>query len=186
MIENTQSNLYEAIRGLNLPRPNPLPQGRGKEGIRVFSLMLSLLVALFTLTGCVEERIFSPQGFRLQEITLKSPQGEKIEVVVEVAETKEEKKIGLMGREELKDGHGMLFISETPYRQSFWMKNTLIPLDIIFFDGNGKVVSFETMMPCKADPCPFYNSKGAAMFALELPSGFVNEFGVDRGWVMLK
>ncbi len=149
-------------------------------------LLAPLILIGVLLTGCVEERIFSPHGFRLQEITLKSPRGETVEVVVEIAETMEEKKKGLMGRKELKENHGMLFVSETPFRQSFWMKNTLIPLDIIFFDGNGQFVSYQTMMPCKEDPCRFYESEGQAMFALEVPSGFVNMHGVGDGWKLLK
>ncbi len=156
-----------------------------EEVNNAIKLLAPLILIGILLIGC-EERIYSPDGFRLQEITLKSPQGEKVEVVAEIAQTKEEKRKGLMGRRELKDGHGMLFTFETPFKQSFWMKGTLIPLDILFFDGNGKFVSAETMLPCEKDPCRFYGSEGPAMFALEVPSGFVNEYGVDRGWVMLK
>jgi hypothetical protein len=144
------------------------------------------VILAVVITACVEERIFSPYGFRLQEVTLKSPSGEKVRVVAEMVETEKEKKKGLMGRKELKDGHGMLFTFETPYKLSFWMKNTFVPLDILFFDVNGKFVSAETMLPCEKDPCRFYESDGQAMFALEVPSGFVNEYGVDRGWELLK
>lgn len=76
----------------------------------------------------------------------------------------------------------MLFVSPTEEEQSFWMKNTLIPLDILFFTSSGDFVSSTTMFPCKEDPCPTYVSTGPARFALEVNAGFVKEHGIRKGW----
>lgn len=104
---------------------------------------------------------------------------------VEVADSAEERAKGLMGRENLEEGHGMWFVFEEEAPRSFWMKNTLIPLDIIFFDKDKKAVRMvSNMEPCKkneGNDCPLYASRAPAMYALEVRSGFVQAYGVGVG-----
>jgi len=73
-----------------------------------------------------------------------------------------------MNRESLPQDAGMLFVFDTPGSYGFWMKNTLIPLDIIRLDQNFVVVDTATMTPCTADPCPSYNHRGLALYVLEI------------------
>ena len=113
---------------------------------------------------------------------LVSPEDEEIKLTVEIADNPAERRKGLMYREELKDNHGMLFIFEAERKLYFWMKNTIIPLDIIFFDADKSYVSDTTMTPCKKDPCRNYQSDGPAQYALEVSAGFVEKYGVGRGW----
>lgn len=88
---------------------------------------------------------------------------------VEIAETPEERSRGLMYRESLDEGSGMLFIFDQEKRHSFWMKNTLIPLDIIWLDKNTKVVYIKkNAQPCKKDPCQKYRPSQKAMYVLEV------------------
>lgn len=87
-----------------------------------------------------------------------------------------------MFRDHLEDNAGMLFPFDPPRALSFWMKNTLIPLDVIFFDVDGKFVSVSTMVPCVEDPCAVYRSGGPAAFALEVRDGFAEEKGIGSGW----
>ena len=91
---------------------------------------------------------------------------------VEIADEPDEQSQGLMNRTELPKGHGMLFVFETPRAVSFWMKNTLIPQDIFFFDESGEYVGFQTMQPCKKDPCEHFLSIQPVKYALEVNAGF--------------
>jgi uncharacterized protein len=77
-------------------------------------------------------------------------------ILLEVARTSEQQSTGLMNRTELASNRGMLFIFSPPRPVSFWMKNTLIPLDMVFV-SNGVVKHIGTkILPCQADPCPAY------------------------------
>jgi hypothetical protein len=62
----------------------------------------------------------------------------------------------------------MLFVFPEPSSGGFWMKNTLVPLRIVFFDRHGKRVRALTMKPCRRDPCPLYDPGRRYRFALEL------------------
>jgi uncharacterized membrane protein (UPF0127 family) len=116
-------------------------------------------------------------------IFLKSPDGNtRIPVTAEIAADQASQQKGLMFRTRLDMGTGMLFIFDRPKKLSFWMKNTLIPLDILFFDAEGNLVSSTAMVPCQKDPCPLHQSSGDALFALEVPGGFIAQSGVGPGW----
>ena len=120
----------------------------------------------------------------IQTITLVGPHKEVVEVQVELVDSPEERAQGLMFRNHLPEGRGMLFIFEDEQPLSFWMKNTLIPLDIIFFDKGGQFVSGDTMIPCTGDPCPMYPSQGPAKVAVEVPFGTIEREGIGEGWVV--
>lgn len=92
---------------------------------------------------------------------------------------------GLMGRTRLAADHGMLFAFPDSAPRGFWMKNTLVALDILYFDGDRRLVSVQhDVPPCKADPCPIYPSGGAARYVLELAAGTARRIGAVRGDVL--
>ncbi|HVT03347.1 MAG TPA: DUF192 domain-containing protein [Thermoanaerobaculia bacterium] len=98
------------------------------------------------------------------------PDGFKIDC--ELADTDETRQQGLMYRESLAPGKGMIFIFTQAGFYPFWMKNTLIPLDMIWLDGTKKIVSIsEKVPPCAADPCPTYPPTGNALYVLEIAGG---------------
>jgi uncharacterized protein len=85
----------------------------------------------------------------------------------EVAKTSAQRALGLMNRRRApKDG--MLFVFPETTTGGFWMKNTLVPLTIVFFDSAGKRVRRLSMTPCRKDPCPIYDPGRPYRFALEL------------------
>ena len=97
---------------------------------------------------------------------------------VELANTPQERSQGLMFRESLEGG--MLFIYQEPGMHNFWMKNTLIPLDIIWLNKDLEVIYIESAQPCKTESCHSYGPKEDSMYILELN---INS-GVEVGDVM--
>ena len=101
---------------------------------------------------------------------------------VEVAQTQEEHGRGLQFRESLGQDEGMLFIFPSIRRQSFWMKNTLIPLDIIWMDRNKRIVFvMPNVLPCKTERCPVYTPDTDASYVLEVNAGVTAELGLSVG-----
>lgn len=99
-------------------------------------------------------------------------------VVAEVARTPEEREQGLMYRQELPDGTGMIFVFDDAQVRSFWMQNTYVALDIAFLDVSLRVIDIQQMEPQTTDP---HESAGPAMFALEVPKGWFAAHGVKVG-----
>lgn len=117
------------------------------------------------------------------DLTLSSFDGSQtVSVKVEVADSAKERTKGLMNRESLDKGTGMLFVFPEPQMLSFWMKNTKIPLEILFFDPSGSFVNVYTMKPCAQDPCEAYTSEALSQYALEVSPGFREENGIGVGW----
>jgi hypothetical protein len=106
------------------------------------------------------------------------------ELLVAVADDPGERSQGLMFVESLGDLDGMLFVFDRDVRSGFWMKDTLIRLDIAFFSSDGVFVDGLTMEPCEVDPCPNYRPGGSYRYALEMPAGTMAggepELVVDR------
>lgn len=100
---------------------------------------------------------------------------------VEVVADDESRARGLMFRDSLADDHGMLFIFEREQTLAFWMKNTKIPLDIMYFDGARKLVSVASAPPCTTPQCPNYPSEAPAKYTLELKAGTARRIGAKRG-----
>jgi len=100
---------------------------------------------------------------------------------VDLAETPEQQALGLMFRDELPEDHGMLFLFPVEAMRSFWMKNTRIPLDIIYFDDELRLINVQTARPCRTRQCPVYPSMAPAKYVLELNAGKAEELGARPG-----
>lgn len=105
------------------------------------------------------------------------------EVRVEIADTPKFLAKGLMGRTSLADGEGMLFVFEKSKILSFWMKNTLIPLSVGFFDEEKRLINAADMSPVGpgADSWPTFESKSPAQYALEVPQGWFARNHIQPG-----
>ena len=101
---------------------------------------------------------------------------------VKIASTQEELSKGLMFRESLGKNSGMLFVFSEEDFHNFWMKNTLIPLDIIWINSDKKIIFIErNVQPCLEEICETYSSGEKALYVLELNSGKVDEVGLEIG-----
>jgi uncharacterized protein len=106
---------------------------------------------------------------------------ETVTVPVEIAETPSQREQGLMHREELPADEGMVFLFDEEQTSGFWMKNTLIPLSIAFYDTDGVIVRILDMEPCAADPCTVYEPGAPYRGALEVNAGAFRRWGVEAG-----
>lgn len=109
------------------------------------------------------------------------PSGTKIDA--EVADTPQARNVGLMFRDSLPPGGGMLFIFQEAGPYLFWMKNCKFPIDIIWFNEQKEVIFLsEKTPPCKADPCPNYGPLDKkALYVIEVASGFVEREKLKLG-----
>ncbi len=138
-------------------------------GARLFSALLAALL----VTGC------APRALPWVEL-----KGVRYEV--ELATNNEARARGLMFRDSLPSDHGMLFVFPYEGPQAFWMRNTKIPLDILYFDRDLRFVSVAAgVPPCTTQECPSYPSKAPAMYVLELNAGHSRRLGVVTGDALL-
>ena len=105
----------------------------------------------------------------------------RVVLKVELARTRAERERGLMNRRSLAAKAGMVFLYSEPHRGGYWMKDTLIPLDIAFYDGRGKILRVFTMQPCRRDPCRIYDPEVACRAALEVNAGSFRRWRVRAG-----
>ncbi len=141
-----------------------------------------LLFALVTLTAAATSGCRHAQSATESsdaEVVLQTRAGEQ-HVKVEIARSDPERQRGLMFRQHLEPGRGMIFLFEYPQHLMFWMKNTYIPLDMIFIGADRRVVYVEE----NAEPLTLQNRGPAdedSQFVLEVPGGWARAHGVERG-----
>ncbi len=101
---------------------------------------------------------------------------------VEIADSEQERRQGLMFRTQLPEDGGMLFIQPTAGPATFWMKNTYIPLDLLYFDSAGRLLEIHAETPpCTTLSCPTYSSNGAVKYILELNAGSARRLNLQPG-----
>jgi len=133
-------------------------------------IALTFLFFLVILVGCKSQNtVIIDNGI------------EKIQVNVEIADTPAERTKGLMFRQFLEEDSGMLFIFENEDYYGFWMKNTLIPLDMIFISESLEIVDIKHAIPCTEDPCGNYVPTRPAKYVLEVNSEFTTGHNIIIG-----
>ncbi|MDE0283393.1 MAG: DUF192 domain-containing protein [Gammaproteobacteria bacterium] len=128
---------------------------------------------LFIAAGCTAQT-----QFKTGSLTIATKSGE-LNYRVEVADTNRLKSIGLMYRSSMPEGQGMLLLNEKPQRMNIWMKNTFIPLDIIYIDSNGHIVKI--VENARTESTTVMPSDGKVKAVLELNSGQVRQKNISVG-----
>jgi uncharacterized membrane protein (UPF0127 family) len=118
-----------------------------------------------------------PQG----NLTVARSGTPELSLHVQIAETDQARQTGLMGVKAMSDQVGMAFLFNLSTSTPFWMKDTLIPLDIAFWDGQGRIVNIITMTPCKADPCYQYQPSTPYIASVEVNAGLLAAKGIHPG-----
>lgn len=120
-------------------------------------------------------------GIKTERIFVVADSNE-IAVDVEIADNDLEREKGLMYRENLCEDCGMLFKFPKDVQNGFWMKNCLIPLDILFISNEGKILDIKRdFRPCDQDECPTYSPDQPYRCVLEVNSGWSEKNGVETG-----
>jgi uncharacterized membrane protein (UPF0127 family) len=128
--------------------------------------------------GAVASEVASASDALVPAVTF--PDGHVVRV--EIAADNELRAQGLMYRDQLRPGAGMLFFFPGDGEYSFWMKNTRIPLDIIWIDSDRRVVDAKfDVPPCRVDDCPSYAPDGRARYVLEVAGGEARKHGLKKG-----
>jgi uncharacterized membrane protein (UPF0127 family) len=140
-----------------------------------FALVLALLLALPAALLCGLSEAKDPEA---------APKFKKILVGktplrVEVVETLEKQERGLMFRQSLPENEGMLFVYREPQELAFWMRNTFIPLDIVFVGADGIILNIHQARPL--DESVLYRSAGSAKYVIETNQGWFSRHGIRPG-----
>jgi uncharacterized membrane protein (UPF0127 family) len=138
------------------------------------------VLAMVALAGSCGGPARSPANLPLGELRIFTA-GSEVTLHVEIAETPETQTVGLMHRRRLEPDAGMAFLFTRPTMTAFWMKDTLIPLSIAFWDSSGRIVATFDMDPCQRDRCPVYTPGALYIGAVEANRGFFRAHGVTVG-----
>jgi uncharacterized protein len=149
----------------------PAPTNSSRNPITV---AIAIIIALSTLTIALGA---CAQGPRIEIV---GPGGAQRAVVsVEIADTTATREYGLMYRKQMDENAGMIFVFKSPRHNEFWMKNTVIPLDMIYADGAGKIIGVVRNAPPFSEDIDAVD--GDSQYVLEVNGGFCDRHGVKVG-----
>ena len=201
-VTNMDSNTVSIVDAQLVEVVNEIPVGNGPHGIAFsadggdlsyVSNMRGNDVTIINNSGSNISATLSSGGVGPNELVARKPAMEIVRtednnsaviarVFVEVPDDQEEFMRGLMFRQHLPWNAGMLFAFNNDEPRTFWMKNTLIPLDMMFVDSSSRIVDIkESVPPCEQDECPTYPSQEPAQYVLEVNAGFVQDNGIKIG-----
>ncbi len=132
-------------------------------------------------TTAAAEPVVVPEGFERVAATVTAADGTICELCLWLADDNDRRARGLMFVTDLGDADGMAFRYDSPRSGNFWMKNTLLPLSIAFFDPAGAYLDSFDMEPCTADPCPTYPTPNEFLIAIEAVEGGLPDLGIGPG-----
>jgi uncharacterized protein len=156
----------------------------------VVSLVCVLAAMAIPLSACggaataAHPALVSARGYPLADMSFQRGGHTLLTLTVEVADNQAAWDHGLMDVKSMPADRGMAFVFPQVVDAGFWMKNTLIPLDIAFWDTQGHVVDMLQMTPCKADPCYAYYPSAHYIASVETNWGVLEKAGVKAGDVV--
>lgn len=167
-------------------QPSPGPQRSTRLVAVVGGLTLAAVIAVVVMIssgGDADPDRQLIEGFGEVGLRITEASGEVADWCAMLAADDERRQQGLMNQTDLGGYDGMLFQFDAPEAGGFWMKNTLMPLSIAYFDQGGALVSTADMEPCPAGAadCPSYEAEAPYVWALEVPQGDLDDLGVAPG-----
>ena len=148
----------------------------------IFLVLILFVIAVLFLYLKAGNQIYTNNNIASEIQNISQVCFEKNCFEVELADTFQKRETGLMNREHLASNSGMLFIFEKEGIYDFWMKNTLISLDMIWIDENKKIIYIEkSAEPCEVEQCELFGPNEKAKYVLEINVGLAEEKGVEMG-----
>ena len=142
-------------------------------------IILSALVFAFLF---FQPKVAAKQAVATSTVNIFFPAQPNFIIHAELAQTEVQWERGLMFRQSMPADSGMLFVFPSEAPQSFWMKNTKIPLDVIFISTAGKIVDIKNnFQPCLTADCPSYTSVASAQYVLEINGGLAQKNSIKIG-----
>jgi uncharacterized membrane protein (UPF0127 family) len=160
------------------------PKSRHRMQIGIsFTVIVIALVIIFMpkkienhTSASTAAPMFTKQG----ELTFTKDNDKTIvSIDIEIADDDAKREVGLMGRPVMEERQGMLFIFEEEHLESFWMRNTILPLDMIFINKQGKIVTIHKNTKPFSDDS--YSATAIILFVLEVNAGFTDKYGIKEG-----
>ncbi len=146
--------------------------------MKIYGLIASIIIVVIILLISVPQ--LKPK-YSSSTVSIET-KNKTITFDVEIADTEIKRTVGLMNRTSLKETSGMLFVFGSEKTVSFWMRNTLIPLDMIFIAENGNIVNIKrNAQPCKAVDCESYKSEKPVKYVLEINVGLADKLDIKEG-----
>jgi len=149
---------------------------------------MKLIFVVLLVTACSQQAPAPPPSEPAPAPAAAGPRvtlPDNVTYSVEIAADPDLRAQGLMYRDQLRPATGMLFFFPTDGVYGFWMKNTLIPLDMIWIDSDRKIVHIKTdVPPCKIEECPSYDPGVPSRYVLELAAGEAAKHGLKVGDVL--
>jgi uncharacterized protein len=172
-------NALETITRRHAAKPQPLLHSLLRIRLLYRLLAVALLVMTGSSTGAQAALPEGPQtGLARDRVTVETAAGGRHVFSVELALTPQQQERGMMFRESMDDDAGMLFVYDVEQPLSFWMNNTFIPLDILYIDARGRIVSIQHGKPKDRTLLP---SAGPALGVLEIRGGLAALLGIRPG-----
>lgn len=136
------------------------------------------VLLLLLLLAAPAQALQQPQSLPVEPLAIEAADGALHDFTVEIAATPAEHAIGMMYRTEMPADHGMLFEFAETRQAGFWMKNTFLPLDLLFIRRNGRIANIEQGIPHNLDTI---RSRGQVIAVLELNAGTAERLGIEAG-----
>ncbi len=167
-------------------KSNPLArQIKARQATAMFRklLSISLLIGIFWITAALAQSSPEEVFFEKDRLVIETLEGKRFAFTIELAITPKQQARGLMYRRGMAADSGMLFITDTPREISMWMKNTFIPLDMLFVDGQGVIVKIASgTVPHSLETVA---SGQAVKAVLEINAGVSEQLGITEGSQLL-
>jgi len=140
-----------------------------KFDIKQLLLPICLLIVIFILPGMLNIDWLAAEQvvFKTAQLNIKGRVYH-----LEIAQTAQQRQQGLMHRDHLSRESAMLFVYPTPGDHRIWMKNTLIPLMVVWLDDDQTVIHIQQLQPCESNPCPVFRTDKPSRYIIEFEAGF--------------